>query len=402
MAPLDKKDLAKYPFLRESQAYIGTVISSLEEFLKSPKGRIAVHEAMQTLENALSFNEKNPPSLPEIPADAYEIPYFIAVYPVSRILVSCAQDRALIDRLVRYQSWLFYSYLQKEDPGVEIIIRREIGLPEGGNSIPVIDYVPIASRLGEDHWRLINRVVVRGQVQVNPLEYDRVIRERLRYVMAQQLPLKVPSRICDLVKPAVERIQAAWQKRILEEFGSVEESAFPPCIQAILQAIAGNGHLTHMARFAVTAFLHNIGMDTTHIVELYGNTPHFDLRKTMYQVEHISGRGGTGNDYTSPLCATMKTHGICVHPDSTCGRINHPLSYYKIKKKEKKQNGKDTKTGRDTSADLRQDDPGPSQSGGHSPDSVAPGADDRNKDEKRSKISGMARQEFRKDENKSE
>lgn len=391
MVTLDRKDLAKYPFLKESQAYLGTVSSSLEEFLPSPRGRLAVHEAIQILESALSFTRNKNPSLPEIPTDPESVTLFIAAYPVSRILVSCAQDRALIDRLVRYQSWLFFSRLQEEDPEIKLFIRRSIGLPESGNSIPVIDYVPLASRLTEDHWRLVNRVVVRGKVQVKPEEYDEIIRERLRHVMAQHLPLRVPSRICDLVKPAVDRIQAAWQKKILEEFGSVEESAFPPCIQAILQAIAGHGHLTHMARFAVTAFLHNIGMDTTRIVELYGNTPNFDLRKTMYQVEHISGRGGTGNDYTSPLCATMKTHGICVHPDSTCNRINHPLSYYKIKKKMKNQNRneREVKSGKD-------------QSGSNSPDGIPPGADDNNKDEKRSEVSDMAGKDSWKDENKSE
>jgi DNA primase large subunit len=53
----------------------------------------------------------------------------------------------------------------------------------------------------------------------------------------------------------------------------------------------------------------------------------------MYQVEHITGRGGSGTEYTAPACAAMKTTGLCIRPDTICEKVNHPLSYYKLKKK---------------------------------------------------------------------
>src|SRR5208283_3408190 len=87
----------------------------------------------------------------------------------------------------------------------------------------------------------------------------------------------------------------------------VEEGAFPPCIQALITALAAGTNLTHAGRFSLTAFLHNIGMDTTGIAELYARSPDFDIEKTMYQVEHITGRGGTGTEYTTPACAAMQT-----------------------------------------------------------------------------------------------
>jgi hypothetical protein len=55
-------------------------------------------------------------------------------------------------------------------------------------------------------------------------------------------------------------------------------------------------------------------------------------------VEHISGRGGT--EYTAPSCATLRTTGFCVNRDSTCERVNHPLSYYRLKKKLEKGRAK--------------------------------------------------------------
>ena len=381
MVILDRKDLAKYPFLKESQAYIETISNSLEQYLESAGGRLAMREAITILEHALSFSGREVPPLPEIPPDAEFVTTIIATYPVSRIIVSCAQDRMLIDRLVRYQSWIVFAFLQEENPEIKRFIRGTIGLPETGTEISVVDYIPVAARMSEERWRLINRVVVRGKVQVVPEEYDEIVRERLRYIMGRNLPMKVPTRICELVQPAVDRIKAEWQKRILEEFGQVEESAFPPCMQAILGAIAGQGSLTHMARFAISAFLHNIGMENTRIIELYGSVPNFDLRKTMYQVEHISGRGGTGTEYISPQCATMRTHGICVHPDSICNKINHPLTYYKQKKRElikREQKQKQTPAlPASGNADKKKD----GQSGRNAPDNIPSNADGNHKHE---------------------
>jgi DNA primase large subunit len=74
-------------------------------------------------------------------------------------------------------------------------------------------------------------------------------------------------------------------------------------------------------------------MDVTAIAQLYARSPDFDAEKTMYQVEHITGRGGSGTEYTAPACAAMKTTGICIRPDAVCEKVSHPLSYYKLKKK---------------------------------------------------------------------
>ena len=78
-------------------------------------------------------------------------------------------------------------------------------------------------------------------------------------------------------------------------------------------------------------------MDTTTIAQLYARSPDFDIEKTMYQVEHITGRGGTGTDYTTPSCAAMLTTGLCVKKAPLCEKVSHPLSYYKVKKADLKK-----------------------------------------------------------------
>ena len=65
-------------------------------------------------------------------------------------------------------------------------------------------------------------------------------------------------------------------------------------------------------------------MDVPGIAGLYGRSPDFDIEKTMYQVEHITGRGGSGTEYNTPACAAMQTTGLCVKSDKLCENIGIP------------------------------------------------------------------------------
>jgi DNA primase large subunit len=177
----------------------------------------------------------------------------------------------------------------------------------------------------------VNRELEAGRVVVREEEKDELIRERIRVVLQRQLPLDVPGYICALLAPALESITTAHQASVLEQFGTIDEGSFPPCINALIGALTGGRNIPHTGRFALTAFLHTIGMDTNAIVELYCRAPDFDVGKTLYQVEHITGRGGT--EYTAPSCAAMRTTGLCVNKNLLCTHVKHPLHYYRKKKK---------------------------------------------------------------------
>ena len=149
--------------------------------------------------------------------------------------------------------------------------------------------------------------------------------------------------MCGHLVPVTDKIKADYQKQMLQQFGAIEESAFPPCIQALVCALTAGTNLTHAGRFSLTTFLHAIGMNVAGIAELYGRSPDFDIEKTMYQVEHITGRGGSGTEYTTPACAAMQTTGLCVHSDKICETVGHPLSYYKKKKREVEKKAGETR-----------------------------------------------------------
>lgn len=330
---IDRKELIKYPFLKESQQLARRHVESLDEFLSSGPGSAALERARDRVIAALApkrdFLDENTPGLkPE---------FEIASYALARVLVSCSGNRSFIDRLARYEAERASFFLETEDPEIRQFVAWSIGISTGIVAMPVTDYVELVSRMRDPRWRLVNRVLQRGTVHLEPGEIDELIRERIRVILLDQMPLRVPAGICERLEPFTREISATYQQQVLEQFGEIQEEAFPPCINALIHAITTGADLTHMGRFAVTSFLHTIGMNITEIAEIFAQAPDFDLEKTMYQVEHISGGGGT--EYTPPSCPTMRTFGLCVNRDKDCERINHPLGYYRLRKTAKKKQG---------------------------------------------------------------
>ena len=325
---LDKKDLAKYPFLKEAQKLVGESGYSIDSLIG--KKSFIVKKGAERVEKAIKFDY----NFDDVRLDMAE--WEILSYAFARILISCLSERNLIGRLCRYESERASFFLQAEVPDKKNYIASVVGLNPVENRISVIDYIGLCTALHDSKWRLINRDVSSGFVKIDKSEYDELIKERIRTMLEDQLPLKVGEEICGMLKSLTDELSASYQEMLLEQFGEVDEDSFPPCMKAIINAVTEGTNIPHTARFSLTAFMHVIGMDSSQIVEVYTRAPDFDVEKTMYQVEHISGSGGT--EYTPPSCPTMKTYGLCVNRDSYCKNISHPLSYYRARKKAQDNN----------------------------------------------------------------
>ena len=325
---LDRRDLAKYPFLKEAQDWVAGRTGTLEQFLLTNYGNVAARNGKQRVLDAITGEGSGAGQ------QRFDPEHEVFSYALARVLVSCAKDRALIDRLTRFEAARAWGFLQEEDAAKRDYIAGSIGIDPEARELPVMEYVELVPQLREDRWRLVNRQISKGRVKLDEDDLEELIRERIRHLLQRQLPLPVPGQVCETLLPLLSDITASYQATILRDFGEVEEGAFPPCLQALVNAITAGTNLPHAGRFAITAFLHNIGMNPVQIVEIFARAPDFAPEKTRYQVEHISGRGGT--EYTAPSCATLRTTGFCVNRDSTCERVNHPLSYYRIKKRREK------------------------------------------------------------------
>lgn len=341
------KELSHFPFLKKAQDHIKKSFPPIDTLLKEERGAFLTGLAVRRINQALASKKTIAAHFQH--RDDEEI----ASYVLARIIVSCIQDRQLYDRLTRYEAERAYYFLNSEtgsesekgwnenavpdnDQNTPVArhIAAEFGIDLSKDRMPLADYVEIVAVLHEDRFKLVNRRVSRGFVEIKKGELLELLRERIRVILRRDLPYHVPKSICEQLAPVAESIKKEYQEQMLRQFGAIEESAFPPCMQALIKALAAGTNLTHAGRFSLTSFVHTIGMDVPAIALLYARSPDFDPDKTMYQVEHITGRGGSGTEYTAPACAAMRTTGLCVNRDPLCERVNHPLSYYKVRKKD--------------------------------------------------------------------
>lgn len=121
--------------------------------------------------------------------------------------------------------------------------------------------------------------------------------------------------------------------------GQVRVTNFPPCMQKFLAAVLESENVSHSGRFALVAFLNNLGLGAEGIYRIFASVPDFRERITRYQIEHITGEI-SGTVYTAPECSTMQSYGICPGPDRLCQTIAHLLSYYRVKNRRTKASGK--------------------------------------------------------------
>ena len=355
------KELSHFPFLKKAQDHIKQSFPPVEQLLKEEKGAFLTDLAVKRINQALSSKKTIAAHFRNRDDDE------IAGYVLSRIIVSCINDRQLFDRLTRYEAERAYYFLNSEtgterekgwnenvvidddnNSPIAKYLAAEFRIDLSKEQMPLADFVEMVSVLHEPRFKLVNRRVAGGYVDIQKNELLELLRERIRVVLRRDLPYHVPKGICEQLAPAANLIKKEYQEQMLQQFGAIEESAFPPCMQALVTALTSGANLSHAGRFSLTTFLHMIGMDISGIAALYARSPDFDPEKTMYQVEHITGRGGSGTEYTTPACAAMRTTGLCVHRDALCERIGHPLSYYKVKKRDasgkgpKKTRGKES------------------------------------------------------------
>ncbi len=342
------KELSHFPFLKKAQDHIKDIYPPLEILLSQERGKIIADLASKRIGQALSSKRSFITHFQQRDEDE------IASYVVSRIIASCLQDKQIYDRLTRYEAERAYYFLVSEigtedgekgwnentlldEEGYSPLskyIAHEFGINIQSDSMPLADYVEIIAPLHEARFKLVNRRVQKGFVRIKKEERYELLREHIRVFLRRDLPYKIPKSLCEQLASVSEPLKKRYQEQMLQQFGVIEEGAYPPCIQALILALTSGTNLTHPGRFALTTFLHTIGLNVAEIAQFYQMSPDFDAEKTMYQVEHITGRGGSGTEYTAPACPAMKTTGLCVHRDTLCERISHPLSYYKVKKKD--------------------------------------------------------------------
>ncbi len=208
---------------------------------------------------------------------------------------------------------IYRDSILKESDEFILFLADDLGIDHENFSIHVTDYLKYAVKIKSDEWKLVNRELKNGYVNLKRNEFVRLIEEVLKEKFMEKIPIFVNVKLdIDFSKKRFEKLP-------------IREKCFPECMKAILSDLNDGKNVPHTGRFAIASFLINIGYSVERIVDVFRNAPDFDEDKTKYQVEHIAGLRGKGERYIAPSCETMKSWGLCVWNCET----DNPIKFYR-------------------------------------------------------------------------
>ncbi len=328
---------ARYPFLEAARDSVATEAVDLATVVEQDRDVVdrARERVVASLEEGTTGEAHREPRVE------------LLSYPVARVLVSLGNESILVRKYARAEAeTAFERFTDDFEDTTELKSVETTGLDledllsefdlgdsvettaDGRYRIDVGTYLPLAGDLWEDEWRLVNQPLVDGEVPVDEAQLLTLLREAVRERIEDGLPFDVPDAIgAGLEDEADEIREVLAEMDLTQEIDTVVPDLFPPCMKALLDQIQKGEHLPHHSRFAITAFLASIGMETDDIVDLYRVNSSFGEEMTRYQTDHI--RGDTSpTEYSPPSCATMQSYGDCVNKDDLCEQIPHPMAYY--------------------------------------------------------------------------
>jgi DNA primase large subunit len=335
---LTKLDFAKFPFTSEASSYVRSRnIDPLE--LTRPELTPILERAMDRIREGV-FQGR-------ISADLTQEDVDILAYPTALMLISSVGDDRTRRRYALAEAKRAYELLRYETPEKLLqiatasfgwdakLVERSVGDTHFEFALQFTVYIRNAARIHDLKWKLVNRVLTEGYVLLPREDFARLLEEEVQSRVLERTAdttVELPTELAKRVDPLRSMLKARSQHLAADEMPhAVMASAMPPCMKNLLSLLQTSKHISHMGRFAMAAFLLNIGTSEDDLLKMFKAFSDFDERIARYQVEHIAGKRGSRRKYTAPNCATMRTHGVCVNPDELCGTITHPLTYYRRK-----------------------------------------------------------------------
>lgn len=331
-------EAAKYPWSESARSLLKDLDVSLSEVDKNPR---IIQQTQQRLMNAL--DSKSMSSKVTLEEDAYiELTSFF----VAKALVDAIASMYFRRRWATAEAKRAEGFFHKETEAKLIrIAQHEFKWQINPETSRVADrvfshnlyfanYLSAAAGFHEREWKLVNKQLDNGYVLLRKSETTRILRAAIEKMLIKDIK-KVSTDFPPNIQQLYEDIGSIVNKRAdrmrQEIQGEIIPEAFPPCMIALLADMKEGRPLSHVARFAITAFLLNVGMDVDSILELFFKAPDFREDLARYQIEHIAGKRGS-TAYTPPSCAYMISVRLCVDPDQASVR-KHPLAYYRRRRK---------------------------------------------------------------------
>jgi DNA primase large subunit len=329
---VDVTQLARYPFLDEARQLVKEENVRTGEILHDP-----IYERARALGRMRVNDAIRDGVVGDYPA-ASETDALMNIfsYPIARIIVASVSSGYATGRYALSEAKRAYEHLQHESEELLMAIADEHGLEVGDDmAIYFTDYLEHAPTWS-DSWKLVNMPLSRGWISLQKRQLARLLQNAIQDAIYHEVrQMEPPSEVRHVFEDEVTRLRTLMEERQMQreaDMGEVTVAKLPPCIRQLLAAAQSGVNVPHVGRFTLVSFLHAVGMDTDDIVALFAGSPDFSRGKTRYQIEHITGKV-SGTEYTPPSCSSIKSWGLCPveKMDAICKRVKHPLGYYRIK-----------------------------------------------------------------------
>ncbi len=242
-------------------------------------------------------------------------------------------------------------------------IRSETKSGETVYSIPLTDFIELCPRISGDYWRLPNRPLKDGWVEMGTASGEnsqqrlaRLIKERIREDLRNRCEVrmeKIDEKFAERLSEPVGAILTILQSRATLDFdaGNATRSEWPPCMEAAIAELAMGENVNHSGRVFLAAISAALGIDQEQCASFFQGAPDFNPETTRYQIEHVYDR-----EYTPAACSRLKMDGRCpVSPgdDPICDKpkMKHPLSYVWWKQRERSRDDEEVEESNEDSTE---------------------------------------------------
>ncbi|KAA0008852.1 MAG: hypothetical protein FE036_01575 [Thermoplasmata archaeon] len=319
--------IARYPFIEDAKNWVKKEKIDIQEVLYEPIYERARARAVERVEQALKYGVIKEKAL----LDEIECMMEIFSYPLARLIVAAVESEYLVRRYALAEAKKAYESLKKEKAAIIQKIAREFGIEAKDGMVHFSDYLKFAPTW-DIKWKLVNRVMDKGYVELSNDEICRLIQEAIRSKIQNELfYMFAPPDINKIFGELISKLKNKLLAKEIKKVEGISEKDYPPCIKNLIAAIKSGMNVPHVGRFTLVTFLNAIGASTEDILKIFSSSPDFNEEKTRYQIEHITGKI-SGTVYAPPKCATIGTWGLCF-PDELCKKANHPLLYYRLKRR---------------------------------------------------------------------
>jgi DNA primase large subunit len=299
---------------------------------------------LQRAKAMVEASDKKKTYAPHIASSRSFLENEILAFPVAKVIVSLQNDSRQWEKFSRMVANTTFSHLMANEKKKKVLL----DLADEMNvkftylttspffvKLDLVDFLEI--NFNDDLLKVVNQKIEKGQIYLKEDAFARFLAELVFARVFSSFPVEgkfIPAKLKDEASRVAGQIKIKRKREFKEVFGKVDVESFPPCMAEIYADMLEGKRVAHLARFDLATFLVAVNMPIEQIITLFKNTPNFNEKVTRYQVERIAGKKGTR--YSPPNCAKIHSHQLC-KKITECNRINHPIQFYKNRKRAKKK-----------------------------------------------------------------